>query len=177
MNERTTDRLRINNAESALIRQRVEALAALTKLEGALDLLRQLVDAAPFAGMPTFENDALTVMDHLREASREMWTQINEMIGTINGKSLCPANRHVLPTSSQKAKAVKIKSHLGTGNAWAEATSTHLAFYEFGPAPQFDERIALFIPIGTDSERERLSRSLVDLAEFYENQLWESQKC
>src|SRR5208283_2434069 len=105
--------------QSALIRQRVEALAAITKLEVGLELLRQLVDGAPYAGMPTFENDAVTVMDHLREASREMWTQIKGMIATINGKSVCPANKHVPPASSPKANLEKIKCHLGVGNAWA----------------------------------------------------------
>jgi len=177
MNEKVKDKHRIDNTRDELLRQRLVVLAAITKLEGALELLRQLVDGAPFAGMPTFENDALTVMNHLWETSREIWTRVNSMIATINCKSVCPANRHVLPDSPPKANLVKVRCHLGTGNAWAEATSTHLAFFEFGPAPQFDKRIGLFIPIGTDSDRERLSRSLVDLAEFYADQLWESQKC
>ena len=177
MSERTADKLRINNAQDELVIHRVKAFAALTKLEAGLELLRQIIDMAPFAGMTTFEDDALTVMDHLREASREMWKQIKGMIDTINGEGVYPGKSHVPPASSPKANLVKIQCHLGMGNAWAEATSTHLAFYEFGPAPQFDERIGLFIPIGTDSERERITGSLVDLAAFYENQLWESQKC
>lgn len=173
MNERNRDQRRIDNTRDELLRQRLVVNAALTKLEDGFDLLRQILDAAPFDGMASFESDVLICKDHLREITREIWKQIEEMIFTINGDAV---NKNVVPASPPKANLVKIQCHLGRGNAWAEATSTHLAFYEFGPAPQFDERIGLFIPIGTDSDRERLSGSLVDLAEFYENQLSESQK-
>ena len=172
MNERTADKKRINNAHSALIRQRVEALATLTKLEVSLEMLRQLIDVAPFAGMPTFENDALTCLDHLREATREIWEQISEMIHAINGESGYTTNRHVtLPTSSQKAKVVKVQSHLGTRDAWAEATSTRLAFFDFGLGTDRAEALRLFIPVKEDAEKMRVVEGLLSVAEFLESTL------
>ncbi len=171
MNERTADRLRINKAQSALIRQRVEALAAIVKLEVGIELLRQLVEEAPFGGMASFENDVLICKDHLRETTREIWAQIGQMIQTINGQSICPANKHLLPTSSQKAKVVKIKSHLGSGNAWAEATADRVAFFEVGVGTDDEETLRLSIPIGKDSEKIRLIEGLLSVAEFVESTL------
>lgn len=170
MNERNADKLRIDNAQSALIRQRVEALAAITKLEVGLELLGQLVDDAPFEGMTTFERDAVTVMDHLGETSREMWTQIMEMIDTINGKSVCPANKHLVPASSPKANLVKVECHLGTGDAWAEATASRVAFFDLGLGTD-GEALRLSIPVKTDSEKICVIEGLLSVAEFVESTL------
>lgn len=87
MSERDTDKKRIDNAQDGLLRQRLAALAAITKLEVGLDLLRQLVNEAPFGGMTTFENDSLTCMDELRVTTQEIWTRVNRMISTIHAEA------------------------------------------------------------------------------------------
>lgn len=70
-----------------------------------------------------------------------------------------------------KHNPVKLKCHLGTGDVWVEATSTHLAFYELEPAPEREEKLRLFIPLSTSIENERVIGALLDLAEFLENKL------
>lgn len=168
MNERNADKLRIDKVQSELMLQRVAVKAAITELGVGLELLRQIIDEAPFDGMAYFENDALTCMDHLRETSREMWTQIKEMIDTINGGA---ANKNVVPTASPQANLVKIQCQLGSSGVWLEATSTHLSIYDFGVAPQHEKTVRLSIPIRAESEKERVIGALLDLAEFLESKL------
>jgi len=171
MSERAADKMRIDNARGELLRQRLVVLASLKKLEAGIDLLRQLVNEAPFDGMASFESDVLICKDHLRETTREIWAQIDEMIHSINGKSVRPANRHVLPASSFTPNLVKVMSHVGTGDVWAEATEERVTFFNVG-----GDSIRLAVPVKSDSEKERVIHALLDLAQFYEDQLSDSQK-
>jgi hypothetical protein len=69
------------------------------------------------------------------------------------------------------ATLVKVKYHFGESKIWVEATSSLLAFYDFGVDSQSDKRIRCSISTETELEKQRAIDALLGVAEFLESKL------
>ncbi len=69
------------------------------------------------------------------------------------------------------ATLVKVTYPFGESKIWVEATSSLVAFYDFGADSQSDKRIRCSIPTEREFEKRRAIDALLGVAEFLEFKL------